>query len=497
MSLTTIGVHGPSIRLPGTQPTRVFRVATLVFWLVGLGLSAPFWTSSHFPTEDGPAYLYWTSVYRDLGEQANPRAAVFERNAHWNTPNLAYFGLQYGLSGWLEPHVAQRLILMLLLLCWVGSIHLLSLSTHGHLTLGSFAALLLFHNWSLYMGFFSFLFGIPALVCGVAILARLIRPGTGPEGPSQYFLLGSLALVAYYLHLVAGMLLAGAILVAAVVHWRHSPTRARRLLATAALPILLAVWYVLGSPFGGGGMGWAVRSTIKRFLGFAFWRGFATPGAAFWVTLFIFASTCVILCVAGFRTWRKGALPVGARFVVILSCCFTAIYFIAPVSVGLGSFLNDRIHLALWAVLLPVLGVGLNKRVGASIGAAIALLLAWQVVDFSLRARRFGHQYDAIMRAAEAIPRGSTIRYVQPYEESRFENSFVAPFMDGGEIAYHCHCILVDNYWQNSPFYWVRTKPGPPRHVDFTVSIDPSPSPAGLEISRGEHLEHTSHVGTD
>src|SRR6478672_4305792 len=38
------------------------RASAVAFWLVGLALSTPILTSLHFPAEDAPAHLYWTSV---------------------------------------------------------------------------------------------------------------------------------------------------------------------------------------------------------------------------------------------------------------------------------------------------------------------------------------------------------------------------------------------------------------------------------------------------
>lgn len=461
------------------------RASAVAFWLVGLALSTPILMSLHFPAEDAPAHLYWTSVYRDLGHVGNAWSGKYQRNARWNAPNLAYFAVQYGLSGWLQPHLAQRVFLLLLVLAWVGSIHHLSIATHGRLTLGSFASLLLFHNWALYTGFFSFLFGIPAFVSGVATLVTLrARPGAGPDKHGRYLLLGVLTIIAYFAHLTTGVLLIGAVLMSAALEWRRSRTSALRLLATTAIPIILGISYVLTSPFGEGGPSWAFGSTVKRFFGFAFWRGFASPTPAFWLTLLVFAATCAALCVGGFRTWRRGELTPGARFIMVLAACLIAAYFIAPVRVGQGGFLNDRIHLALWAILLPALGTGLGRRTGRSIAALIALLLAWQIVTYSLRARRFGEQYAGLVQDATAIPPGSVIRYVQPYEASHFEGSFVAPFMDGGEFAYHCRCFLLEDSWDGAPFYWVTFKRAALRPADYNVWIFVRPRSASSGADR-------------
>jgi hypothetical protein len=169
---------------------------------------------------------------------------------------------------------------------------------------------------------------------------------------------------------------------------------------------------------------------------------------------------------------------------MIFGACLTVIYFLAPLRVGQGGFVNDRILLALWAVLLPVLGTGLRKRSRVAILALIALLLGWQAITYSLRSRRFGEQYWALMEQAATIPEGSVVRYVQPYEASHFEHSFVAPFMDGGEIAYHCRCVLVEDSWKGAPFYWVAIHEANRRPPDYDVWLSPGDSGGAAQLNR-------------
>ena len=470
----TVGGTG----FPGASRTRAL---TIVFWLVGLWLSTPIWMSRHFPAEDAPAHLYWTAVYRDLGSPGNPWVGVYERSVRWNTPNLAYFAIQNSLSGWLDPHTAQRVFLLLLLVCWVASIQRLALAAHGRLTVGAFAALLLFHNWTLYMGFFSYLFGIPALVAGVALLATQ-RSQASAGANRRLVALAGLAVVAYFAHLVTGVLLVLAILLAAALEWRRSRPAALRLLLTVVAPGILGFSYMLSQPFGQGGPTWVLSSAVKRFVGFAFWRGFAAPGFAFWLTLAAFAAVSTFLLARAIPTWRRGELGPGARFVLLFGAGLIVVYFLAPLRVGQGGFLNDRIHLALWAVLLPVLGTDLGRRGRVAVLGLVAILLGWQTISYSLRARRFGEQYESLVREAEAIPTGSVIRYVQPYDASHFEGSFVGPFMDGGEFAFHCRCVLVEDSWQGGPFYWVAILEPNTDRVDYDVWLSAEESaPRGLE----------------
>ena len=481
-------------------------------------IERPLLTSSHFPTEDGPAYLYWTSVYRDLGEQANPRAAVFG-GTHtgilptWRTLDSSTASpvgsAPRGSAPDPDAAVAR-----------VGRIDSSPLfsSTHGHLTLGSFAALLLFHNWSLYMGFFSFLFGIPTLVCGVAILARLIRPGTAPERPSQIFCWA----VWRSSHTIFTL--------SQACSSREPSSWQRSSFGDTLQRVLAGCWpqrrFRFSLPPG---------TCLAAPLAQAEWAGpSALPSSDSWGLPFGGASR-LRDCLLGhlvhirqhlrdtvrgrIRAWRKGELPVGARFVVILSCCFTAIYFIAPVSVGLGSFLNDRIHLALWAVLLPSSLRRPDKRVGASIGAAIALLLALASGRFFAPAWRFGHQYVAIMRAAEAIPRGE--QSIRAAVRGKPVREFIRGAVHGRRgdrlsLPLHSRRQLLAEFAILLGAHEARTASTRRFHgVDRPVSIACRPrderestgTPANpnrqrcgssrrtgvfLEISRGEHLEHRS-----
>src|SRR5215211_4766047 len=82
---------------------RFRKLITLLYGLYGLSLAAPIWLTPYFPTEDGPAHIYWTEVYRSLGDAQSPFQPYYERSVRWNTPNLSYFALQLGLSRYLDP----------------------------------------------------------------------------------------------------------------------------------------------------------------------------------------------------------------------------------------------------------------------------------------------------------------------------------------------------------------------------------------------------------
>ena len=73
---------------------------------------------------------------------------------------------------------------------------------------------------------------------------------------------------------------------------------------------------------------------------------------------------------------------------------------------------------------------------------------------------------------AEAIPARSSIRSVLPYEDARYEGSFIRILAHLPEdIAFRRQAVLVDSYFPSTAFYWVRPKPGAPTRPDLLLSF--------------------------
>ena len=458
--------------VPARRPAR----SALLFWALALALVVPVWAGTHFPTEDGPAHAHWTAVYRDLGDSASAWAPYLERSVRWNAPNLSYFALQYALTAALEPHAAQKLIVTLVLLAWAGATALLARAASGRLGLGAFAALLLLHSWILYSGFLSFLIGVPVLVLSVALLLDVeARRERGDAVAARTALLALPGVVAYYSHIVTGALFVALLLLGALYFARRDARHAGALLAAALPTCLLGATYVLGSPFGEGGAVWATfGDTVKRFVGLAFWRGFAARDAGFFLSLGLVGVTLLALCAGAVRARRRGEGSRAVDFVLLGALCLAALYFVAPRRVGEGSLIRERIQLVMWAVLLPALGAGLPRRARQGVAAAIALLAAWQLADFTLRARRFDAQVAGVLAQARgAIPAGAVFRFPQRYEDSQFERSWVGPLVElGSDVALHRRAVLVGAHHPLTPFYWVRYRPGADSAATLTATIE-------------------------
>jgi hypothetical protein len=471
-----------------------------IFWAFGVALLVPVWMGTYFPTEDGFAHLAWTEVYRSLAATNSPWAPFYARSVRWNTPNLSYFLLQYALGSVVEPHVAQQLIISLLILAWVGAIHLLSVQLTNTVSLGAFTSLLLIHSSWLYGGYLSFLLGVPPLILALALVGRLVRSNDITK-PSLYIALGAIGIIAYYCHLVAAGTFLLLIAIACLKSVRGQPRWVAGL-ALAGLPAaLLVLSYLAGDSLGAGSLRWEPPvKTVERFVGLAFFRGFAAPALGFWLALGLFGAAMAVLCLDAARALARRRIPPVGRFVLVLASALAVLYVVSPEGVGDGYNLKGRFQLILWAWLLPGLPYALSRRSRAVVAAVVALLLAWQIADFSYGVRRFSAVYDAIVARARTIPPGSTIERELDYDHAGFERSFIRVLAHAPEdLAYHCSCVLIAGYHPSTPFYWVSTRSSDTRQAQYHLQISQLPgSPVTLTLVGRDwrlHRARASAVG--
>lgn len=441
------------------------------YWASGVLLLLPVWLPKYLATEDGLAHLYWVEVYRSLGNPDSPFGPFFVRNLVWNSPHhLLHFGLQYGLAAILEPHLAQKVVVSLVVLSWVAAIQILARAMSLTLPLGAYGALLLIHSSWLYNGLFAFMGAIPLLLVGLALLARLNTKQTSGARIPYYVAIGCLGVMAHYAHFFVGALFLLLVLAWAVFPWH--PTRFRRsYLLGAMLPTaFLATLYLIRGTLGSGGMTWesGIR-VVARFVGLAFFRGLGSPTVSFWIALAAFGVVLAVLCVSALRTGPVREMPQIHRFVILFAGFLCVVYFVAPVSMGEAYPFNGRLQFAALALLLPSLPCRLPPQPSRLVLGAVSLLLAWQVITFSARELRFSDEYADVLRQAEALPPGTTIASSLSYANARYEGSFIHVLASvPDDIAYRRRAILLNSYFPRYPYYWVRPRSGSTPAPDFS-----------------------------
>jgi hypothetical protein len=476
-------------------PNRTPTISPYLYWIAAASLLLPVWAGRYFPTEDGPAHVYYTEVYRDLGHPRSVFQPYYERSVSWNTPNLTYFGLQYALAAVMKPDVAQKVAVSLIVLGTVAAGTILAVSATGGIGLGALVALLLVHNYFLYSGYFSFLAGLPFLLLTLALLVGPLDDVHLPDRRLTRILLSLLLLgvASFYSHLVVGgafLLLVGL----RSVCWPGASIQRRGLLLAAAVPVgLLILTYMLGPSTGGGGLRWlSTKDAIRSLGGLWFWQGFAVPGLGFALRRTGFIVVIGLLVWPTGRALVGGALSPARQFVLLAAGCLLVLRFVMPDFIGKGGLLVGRMDLMLMTLVLPALSPPLPGKAQRPLTALVLILLAWQLLDTTLRIRRFSGQYVAVAAQVGSIPPGTVIHVGPDYEESgnRFEGSYARVFSEiAQQIGYQCRCIVVGEHHPSVPYYWVRERAGASAHVRLLVRIEATHS--GPEGGQGLSLRVT------
>jgi hypothetical protein len=276
------------------------------------------------------------------------------------------------------------------------------------------------------------------------------------------------------------------LIVVALPFLRQTPRRAVGLGVAAAPGTLLLASYLTADSLGAGGMRWEpVTKTIARFVGMAFFRGFAAPSVAFWLALAVFGAIVLMLCLDTVRAyWTRdgngdpGRDPMSAamRLTVALVVCLAVLYVISPDGVGDGYNLKGRFQLVMWAWLLPALAYRGRLPSPPVIVAATAALLAWQIATFGVRTHRFNTAYDMARGRAPPLAPGATLERTLDYDHASFDGSFIKVLAHAPEdFAHRCGCVLLDGYHPSTAFYWVRTRSSGNEQLAYHVRIQQMP----------------------
>lgn len=339
--------------------------------LLSVALVGSLWAVPYLPTNDGPQPLFSAWLHNHLRDPG----AHYERYVGAHTP-LTWAGFSFlfrPLERLLPWRDALRATLSLVALGWAwGYLALVRALEPRRLAVGllGFATAL---QWSLYMGFFSFL---AASAVGLWLVALALRsPPTW--SPARAALFALLLYVQARMHVLGAELTGFALVLLAL----KSAPRAQWLrLALAGLPALVvAAQTALAAPA-------IARSLVSRTLWFSplnavrlLWRGF-TSGPS-WR-----AVPPVLLAAAGLAwgvyRWRKGASSPRERGLLLAAAALLGLALALPVHLRSWEFFSPRFSpygVLLACALLPVESLGARARslFALALGAFALASVGW------------------------------------------------------------------------------------------------------------------------
>lgn len=380
------------------------RWETFSFCLLVLAHLVPVWIGPRFPSQDGPAHVENSRILRELISGHSALYAQFYELNRALLPNLACEAVLAPLLGAVSPVLAERILLSAHVLAFPLAVRWLIAQLGPRCRFLSMLAFPLIFNWTLYMGFYNFNTGVPALLLALLACLRF------HSRPSLFSAVGlaAAALLAYFCHLVTFLVLTlvlGSYFALAIV-WRDRVMMRRSggglLLLTPALG-LLGLW-----GFGHGRETWTrapVGTMVQRlFSPLVAFR--EEEGAPALLLLLVLLS----LAALGLRT--RLAIPgrqPGDPLLVALVVFFAA-YFAAPASVGDATFVHAR--LALFAPLLLLLWLGTLERSALLFRPVLFLGFLLSAAFLALRTPvqlALASQLQDYVDLGESIPAGTTL----------------------------------------------------------------------------------------
>jgi hypothetical protein len=374
-------------------------------WLAAAATAlAPLAATRFPPLHDYPNHLSRIALLARWDEMPELHAH-FERGGLL-VPNALSDLVGVGLASAVDPLLAGRLLLALILLLTLGGVAALNLALHRRPSAAPLAAALLLHNEVLAWGFLNYLLGVAIVPLALAAWVRL----EGRGRPLRVAVGAGFALVLYLSHLVALGIYAvavAAIETDAALRGRGLRAGLRRLALGAAQFAPVAALFLAGP----------ARELAAPLL-FNPWPGHKLPpftrllatGEPAW-------DGGVLLALAALALWAalRRELALDRRAGVAVAALLAA-YWALPHS-ALGSyFLDGRMPIAI--ALLAVAGTAHRPRAGtwgagtraAAVAAGLLLTLAAaRGAELSARWSDAGERYEEAWTAFGTLPRGGLL----------------------------------------------------------------------------------------
>jgi hypothetical protein len=347
------------------------------------------WWLPYFPTQDGPSHLYNLVILRDLLNGGKEWGAFYTHHLH-PVPNLAFEAISYPLLKIFHPLVVEKIFISLYMFLLGASLPLF-LRTFGRSPFPlSFLALPVVFNFTLMMGFYSFVLAVPLFLIG-ASLAWKCR-NCSPI--CQFFVFNSAGMIIFFAHLIpfiCFIMFLFAMLLAEIREFRHFFAKAAKLTTIISPSLLCFLFYILAGQ-GNSNNSQVVRVTMDYLCSDLFFFSTVTFTPLQMVPAYLFLNLIIIGAYMSFKHfssngWRFTDSAPEKRTLLIFLIILVVIYFFMPFRFGGGSYFNERLPWVILLTSLPLLFLAETqpKRNFIAFAGIIITVLFWScnVVVFS------------------------------------------------------------------------------------------------------------------
>ena len=340
-----------------TDPVRQHK-RILIFVLLVLHV-LPFWIFTYFPSQDGPAHIYNAyvlKVFHHVEEGALMRQ-YYQLNLTL-FPNWFAHAFLMLLMHVVSPLIAEKILLSLIIILFPLSLfYFLDAVDKGN-NLYGFLGFLFSYHYLLHMGFYSFSISVPLFFFSLGYFVK----HKSEMSLNNVAILNILCVGTYFCHILSYGLLMLSLILVSIISFYKNPRRIIALLSYMIPLFFLMANYLLSNKIGESDSHFGLSQIWERLCSKHLWIYLLNTKSLVYFTPHHLIITRLMLVMLGalfiitlYNRVRQRKISSKKNQFLLIFLAFTAIYFIMPSSMMSGGWINDRITLFVFPLLLPFL----------------------------------------------------------------------------------------------------------------------------------------------
>ena len=473
-------LHSSSARWKETDPAyRHKRI--LIFVLLVLHV-LPLWIFTYFPSQDGPAHIYNAyvlKVFHDADEGALMRQ-YYQLNLTL-FPNWFTHAFLMLLMYVIPPLVAEKILLSLIVVLFPLSLFYFLDATHKGKSLYGFLGFLFSYHYLLHMGFYSFSMSVPIFFFALGYFVKHKAEMT----LNNVAILNILCILTYFCHILSYGLLTLSLILVSIISFYQNPRRIIALLSYMVPLFFLMANYLLSNGMGESSSHFGLSQIWERIGSNHLWSYLLNTKSLVYFTAHHLIITRLMLVMLGIvfiatlhNRIRQLKISSKENQFLLIFIIFTAIYFIMPSSMMSGGWINDRISLFIFPLLLPFLQQDFHRYIKRGL---VIVMVIFALAHLAL-SYRYYYPLDKMMKeftsATKLIEKNKAVlgffddRSPGVKKVPSFtHDEFVEPFTQ--ITSYYClgnGGVDLVNYEAKYNYFPVNWKDGRPKIIDYIVT---------------------------
>ena len=473
----------------------------LIFLLIILHI-LPLWIFKYFPTQDGPAHVYNSYILRAFHDEESTLLREYYSLNLTLFPNWISHVCMSLLMYVFPPLIAEKIVLSAIISLFPLSLFYFLDSVNKGKSLYGFLGFLFSDHYLLHMGFYSFAFSVPLFFFAVGYFMKHKEDMKF----SRIGILNLLCILTYFSHLLSYILLMLSLTLLSITSFCRRPKRVAWLLV-CMLPLYFIMANYLLSNVVGHEDGGHLDLRWERFSDWKAWDYFLSTKSLMSFTDAHLIPTRIMSLMLGLlfivtlykRVRQRKIISRNDQFLLIFGV-FTVLYFIMPWEMASGAWINDRVNLFMFPVLLPFLSEDYHKYIKRGI---IVVMIILSIARLSISCRYY-YPMDKTMKeytsGVELIEKNKVVLGIASNASPNVKETpsfthpeYVEPF--GHAINYYCvnnGCVSLSNYeakYNYFPLDWRIKHSGA---IDYIVAwkLDKAaPFACGDDIMRSHGLD--------